>query len=390
MTLRDWLKGAKTKVDSLDAELIVLNCFVIDPEKRDRSWITLNEQRDLLDIMKVQVLPERQTVMQVRRVGEKYVTAWVPKKLGIADVSMASIYSYKDTIRNTIGELDFEKYLARAEWTVDMRAKGVPLAYLTGHQEFYGRQFLVSPDVLIPRVETEALIDLVKGLKLSNNPRILEVGTGSGCVAITLGQELPQARIYATDISDSALDVADVNNDFYGQRVELSWSNMLGEFIETECGGAVDFDVVVANLPYVSKEWEWVDQSQLSFEPQRALYARAHNGLSFYKRLFKELYSDTSTDYVVVEADPCQHQDLIKLARWRDFIHVQTLGYGLLFENRFRYWWDYGEQKLVHKTEAELADESDKYAKCKNYEAFTNQELKARREPAAECEEWFR
>jgi len=140
---------------------------------------------------------------------------------------------------------------------------GEPTAYITGHSEFYGLDFYVDPSVLIPRPESELLVE--KAISLAQNHRLLtiaEIGTGSGAIAITLALELPGARIYATDISASALKVALINCQKHGviDRVYLLHGNMLEPVPEP-------VDLIIANLPYVKKS----QLTGIRFEPQLAL-----------------------------------------------------------------------------------------------------------------------
>jgi len=140
---------------------------------------------------------------------------------------------------------------------------GEPTAYITGHREFYGLDFYVDPSVLIPRPESELLVE--KTLSLAQNHRLLtiaEIGTGSGAIAITLALELPGARIYATDISASALKVALINCQKHGviDRVYLLHGNMLDPVPEP-------VDLIIANLPYVKES----ELTGMRFEPLLAL-----------------------------------------------------------------------------------------------------------------------
>ncbi len=154
------------------------------------------------------------------------------------------------------------QYLA---W-VERRAAGEPLAYLVGEAEFRGRVFQVSPDVLIPRPETEVLIELalarMQGLE---RPRIVDLGTGSGIVAISLALECPQAEVLAVDLSPAALAVARTNAGRLGARVDFragSWfAPLAGE----------RFDLIVSNPPYVAAGDPHLALNGLPFEPQMAL-----------------------------------------------------------------------------------------------------------------------
>lgn len=290
MDINSWLKQAKAQIDALDAELIALKSFA--PLDADRSWLVAHSDKNI------------------------------------------------------------EPLRERADRMLRKRRVGMPLAYILGEKEFYGRKFQVRPEVLIPRPETEALVDLVRGLELPKQPSFLEIGTGSGCIAITLALEYPQARVLASDISQDALEVAERNDLRHEGRVELVQSNLLKGFNFLDF--PEHFDVVVANLPYVDEGWEWLDLENLSFEPSRALYAKGNNGLSLYQRFIKELdyYGGVDgiwLDYLVLEADPCQHTQLIKMAEKAGFLHVKTEGYGLLFEDKWRYWYDYHEDTYRHK-----------------------------------------
>jgi len=140
---------------------------------------------------------------------------------------------------------------------------GEPTAYITGHCEFYGLDFYVDPSVLIPRPESELLVE--KAISLAQEHRLLtiaEIGTGSGAIAITLALELPGARIYATDISASALKVALINCQKHGviDRVYLLHGNMLDPVPEP-------VDLIIANLPYVKES----ELTGMRFEPLLAL-----------------------------------------------------------------------------------------------------------------------
>ena len=145
------------------------------------------------------------------------------------------------------------------------RRSGEPLAYLLGEREFYGRAFAVTPAVLIPRPETELLVSLaLDRAKQIDHPAILDLGTGSGCVAITLALEAPQATVVATDIDTAALDIARANATRHRARVT---------FIESNWYSAIEgrFDLIVANPPYVAGADPHLPDLQR--EPQLALLA---------------------------------------------------------------------------------------------------------------------
>ena len=217
-----------------------------------------------------------------------------------------------------------------------MSVGSFPKAYKDGYKEFYGRDFLVSRDVLIPRPETETAIEMVLSLAgkqylsgvtvpervLPERPKILDVGTGSGCIAITLKLELEEAVLTACDISTSALKVAEENAKRLGAKVEFVKSDLLD-------GIAGDFDVIVANLPYVDEKWPWI--SGIEHEPSLALYAE-ENGLALINRLLVQ--AKDRTKYLILEADLVQHEEVIKKAESQGMKHLETRGYQVLLAVR--------------------------------------------------------
>jgi len=166
---------------------------------------------------------------------------------------------------------------------VERRACGEPVAYLLGFREFYGREFSVTPDVLIPRPETELLVEIGQkklgaGDTVSRAATLLDLGTGSGCVAITLALELPQARVAAADISAAALAVARANATLLGANVSFIESDWLARF------GDRRFDVILSNPPYVAAADPHLTEGDLRFEPLSALACGA-DGLDAIRRI---------------------------------------------------------------------------------------------------------
>lgn len=203
-------------------------------------------------------------------------------------------------------------------------------------EDFYGRDFIITPDVLIPRPETEMMVDAVLNLAgkaylpgvksaprvLPENPRILDVGTGSGCVAVSLALELPEASITACDVSEKALKVARRNAEDLGAKVNYVQSDLLEDV-------SGDYDVVVANLPYVDENWDWIDKEALSKEPRIALYAE-DGGLALIKKLINQA-KERNIKYLVLEADPCQHESIITYAANNHYSLLETRGFVLVF-----------------------------------------------------------
>ncbi|HWY68474.1 MAG TPA: peptide chain release factor N(5)-glutamine methyltransferase [Terriglobales bacterium] len=178
--------------------------------------------------------------------------------------------------------------LNRYDEALQRRCAGEPLQYITGHQEFWGIDLLVTPAVLIPRPETEhaveAALERLRGMK---SPRVIDVGTGSGCIAVALASELPEARIEAVDISDEALNVARSNAarlDF-ANRIEFSKSDLLGKYLD----GSPTFDMVVSNPPYVGEsEADKLQVEVREHEPHQALFGGGKEGLDIYRRLIPQ------------------------------------------------------------------------------------------------------
>ena len=159
--------------------------------------------------------------------------------------------------------LQFASYVAR-------RAGGEPVAYLLGYREFFGRRFGVSPAVLIPRPETELLVELASArVGAGSTANILDLGTGSGCIAITLALELPLARVTAVDSSSAALQVAASNARHLGANVRLVQSDWCSELAGER------FDLIVSNPPYVSDEDSHLAKGDLRHEPLQALASGA-------------------------------------------------------------------------------------------------------------------
>jgi release factor glutamine methyltransferase len=171
---------------------------------------------------------------------------------------------------------------------IQERARGCPTQYITGHQEFWGLDLLVSPAVLIPRPETEHVVETVLELVKHKPPeeklRLVDVGTGSGCIALALASELPHLEIHASDVSEVALEMARVNAARLGldQKVSFRQSDLLSAY------GAEEFDLVVSNPPYVGEsEADKVQRQVREFEPRIAVFS-GEEGIDIYRRLIPQ------------------------------------------------------------------------------------------------------
>ena len=194
------------------------------------------------------------------------------------DCDRAHLYAHPERVLTPAELTRFDHALAE-------RLRGVPTQYITGHQEFWGMDFLVSPAVLIPRPETEHLIEAVLdcvGQAPSSVPlRIADIGTGSGCIAIALAKELPHAEIHATDISPAALEVARSNASRHHleYRIRFHQADLLTG-LDTN-----SFDFIVSNPPYIATSEQHSLQPEVrDFEPHTALFA-GPSGLSIIQRL---------------------------------------------------------------------------------------------------------
>jgi release factor glutamine methyltransferase len=193
-----------------------------------------------------------------------------------------------------------EQELSSIRELVRRRGKGEPVAYITGQREFYGRGYAVTPDVLVPRPETETLVERAIATlrdRTTEGARVADLGTGSGCIAITLAAELPGIEVIATDISAPALEVARSNAERLGVPVtfaEGSWAD----------GLSGHFDLIVSNPPYVTTgELESVDRDVRDFEPHGALLG-GDGGLDAYRSLLASLAGHLTTTRVMLEVDP--------------------------------------------------------------------------------------
>jgi len=205
---------------------------------------------------------------------------------------------------------------------IGRRGKRVPVAYLTGKKEFYGREFEVNESVLIPRPETEILIDqAVSVLKTMPSPRILDMCTGSGVIAITLAHLVPQAHVLAVDISSEALAIAKRNADRLGVGDQLSFlqSDMFTSLPQQQ------FDLVCANPPYIpSDDWENLDQ-EVKLEPKIALDG-GQDGLDYYRIIIAKapLYL-TVGGTLIMEIGWNQGQAVTALAQARGFVNCRIV-----------------------------------------------------------------
>lgn len=204
-----------------------------------------------------------------------------------------------------------------AEARLSLRLDRVPLAYILGHKEFYGRTFRVTPAVLIPRPESEQIIELLLSLIPPTAPAqtLLDVGTGSGCLGITAALERPQLRVRLSDVSRPALQVASANAKRLRATVTVQRQSLLAGQVEP-------LDCILANLPYVATDWP--TSPELQHEPAQALYA-PDEGLRLIRRLLAQAPQHLNQyGLMILEADPRQQSRLIAEGQRHGFRPVDT------------------------------------------------------------------
>jgi len=194
-------------------------------------------------------------------------------------------YSKTDIVAGRFMHKSF-KGIRSLKSIVDRINKHEPIQYIIGEADFYGKTFLVNPDVLIPRPETEELVELIKKDCLKRNKKIsiLDIGTGSGCIPISLKLELPSALISATDVSEAALMVAAENA--LRHEVNINWQlhNILKQPLENNA-----YDVIVSNPPYIKEsEKSEIKLNVLYYEPSLALFVPDKQALVFYEAIAKK------------------------------------------------------------------------------------------------------
>lgn len=237
---------------------------------------------------------------------------------------------------------------------VTVRTKHVPLAYIRGKTEFYGREFIIMKYVLEPRPESEAMIDVLKKLPL-DKPVIADIGTGSGVLAITAKFEIPKATVLATDIDPKCLKVAEKNALLHDVDIGFMEANLLTPALNNRYdpltnsddrqkklmnggkntknskngGESVWAEVIMANLPYVP-DYHHINRAA-AMEPRLAIFG-GKDGLNIYRGLFKQINdSSEKPKYILTESLPFQHVKLSKIASNSNYCLEQTDNFIQLF-----------------------------------------------------------
>lgn len=245
-----------------------------------------------------------------------------------AEVILAHTIRKNRTYIHAHGDQRLERRLKEiADARIALRLDRTPLAYIIGHKEFYGRQFRVTPSTLIPRPESETMIDMLKRflpfIPRVSPMRLVDIGTGTGCLGVTAKLELPKLSVTLTDISRHALTIATQNAHTLKADVAFQQSDLLLSFpFETA--------VILANLPYVDKTW--TRSPETDFEPAQALFA-PKGGLHIIERLLNQAPTRLiKGGLLLLEADPRQHDEITTFASDRKFSLLATEGFILALQ----------------------------------------------------------
>lgn len=258
----------------------------------------------------------------VRDAAEMLANVGISSALLDAEIILAHTLRKSRTWLHAHGEERLslrEREIAGAR--LDLRLDRTPIAYIIGHKEFYGRLFKVSPSVLVPRPESETIIELLDNLCDGSTKTLVDVGTGSGCLGITAKLEHPELEVTLTDISHHALGIAEKNAETLGATIAIVKNDLLVPNPQLP----PQIDIILANLPYVDHNWE--RSPETNYEPELALFADK-GGRALIERLLQEapLYLVTG-GILLLEADPEQHHALIVHATTLGYTHVVTEGY---------------------------------------------------------------
>ena len=216
--------------------------------------------------------------------------------------------------------------LKKMNTKIAQRSNHIPLAYIRGKSEFYGREFMVNKHVLVPRPESESMIGLLKRfVDPDSRTTIIDVGTGSGCLAITVKLELPNSTVVALDSSYECLRVAKQNATKLVADITFLESDLLDSMQDSSF--KIQDSILLANLPYVPNDYPV--NNAAAHEPPLALFGGS-DGLKLYRKLFSQA-KELRVTCIITESLTEQHAGLIKTARENAFRHASTDGFAQLF-----------------------------------------------------------
>ena len=229
--------------------------------------------------------------------------------------SMPALLSDKNTKITSEEVLKIDKIIERLQ-------RFEPIQYILGETEFYGLPFTVNHDVLIPRPETEELVELILNENKATQPQILDIGTGSGCIAVSLLKHLPNASVKGWDISEKALAVAALNSKSNSVNVSFDQVDILSDYPTDQY-----FDIIVSNPPYVlDSEKTDMHANVLDYEPHTALFVADNDPLLFYNRIADvaiQLLTDGGKLYF--EINRAKGQETIKMLEYKNFSEIRLI-----------------------------------------------------------------
>ena len=229
--------------------------------------------------------------------------------------SMPALLSDKNTKITSEEVLKIDKIVERLQ-------RFEPIQYILGETEFYGLPFTVNQDVLIPRPETEELVELILNENKATQPQILDIGTGSGCIAVSLLKHLPNASVKGWDISEKALAVAALNSKSNSVNVSFDQVDILSDYPTDQY-----FDIIVSNPPYVlDSEKTDMHANILDYEPHTALFVADNDPLLFYNRIADvaiQLLTDGGKLYF--EINRAKGQETIKMLEYKNFSEIRLI-----------------------------------------------------------------
>ena len=232
-----------------------------------------------------------------------------------------------------INNLSLSK-LRKTEDIVARLKNNEPLQYILGKTEFYSLPFLVTPEVLIPRPETEELVEWILSDSLPEKPYILDIGTGSGCIAVSLAKKTPDATVDAWDNSEKAISVASQNAILNNVKVNFFNQDVLkviqdvfkvNQDLLKEASSTISYDIIVSNPPYICKsEKKDIEKNVLHFEPHNALFVSDENPLIFYKRIAEISFTILKNGgKLYFEINRSHGQEIIELLKNKGFSDIE-------------------------------------------------------------------
>ena len=229
-------------------------------------------------------------------------------------------WSFTEQVLNSLETIDDDK-LQKTVAIVYRLKKQEPIQYILGETDFFGLKLLVNPSVLIPRQETEELVQFVLGKNIRPESAILDIGTGSGCIALALKSKMKNARIHGTDISENALNVARQN----AKRNNLDVTFLKSDILHWEDKKWSNYDVIISNPPYVRiSEKQQMQSNVLDYEPASALFVPDSDALLFYRKI-----SEFATEYLkkggflFFEMNENLSEGLVDLLSWSGFKNIE-------------------------------------------------------------------